>query len=286
MFKGSIVALITPFKNNKLDEDCYISLIHYHLKNDTSGLVPAGTTGESPTLSHQEHKQVIEECIRIVDGRLPVIAGTGSNAFCSGRDQSEDPTTTEYSGSSELSVNELIRTMPQLVIAMVDGFAIGSGNILAYMCDFTIASERSTFGQTGPRVGSPATGWEIGYLANVVGQKRAREIWMLSQQYSAQKALEMGLVNSVVHHDRLEKEVERYCSLIKNNSPVILQLEKLTFNEIGDYSKGNQSPAAQFIPDYNQSDEATERRLAFLERRPINPSKNLSYVKISPNDRA
>ncbi|MDP7627496.1 MAG: enoyl-CoA hydratase-related protein, partial [SAR202 cluster bacterium] len=177
------------------------------------------------------------------------------------------------------------RTMPQLVIAMVDGFAIGSGNILAYMCDFTIASERSTFGQTGPRVGSPATGWEIGYLANVVGQKRAREIWMLSQQYSAQKALEMGLVNSVVHHDKLEKEVERYCSLIKNNSPVILQLEKLTFNEIGDYSKGKESPAAQFIPDYNQSDEATERRLAFLERRPINPSKNLSYVKISPNDR-
>ena len=220
------------------------------------------------------------------DIRVAVIAGTGSNAFCSGRDQSEDPTTTEYSGSSELSVNELIRTMPQLVIAMVDGFAIGSGNILAYMCDFTIASERSTFGQTGPRVGSPATGWEIGYLANVVGQKRAREIWMLSQQYSAQKALEMGLVNSVVHHDRLEKEVERYCSLIKNNSPVILQLEKLTFNEIGDYSKSNQSPAAQFIPDYNQSAEATERRLAFLERRPINPSKNLSYVKISPNDRA
>ena len=185
------------------------------------------------------------------DIRVVVIAGTGSNAFCSGRDQSEDPTTSEYSGSSELSVNELIRTMPQLVIAMVDGFAIGSGNILAYMCDFTIASERSTFGQ----------------------------------QYSPQRAFEMGLVNSVVHHDQLEEEVARYCSLIKNNSPVILQLEKLTFNEIGDYSKRKESPAGQFIPDYNRSDEATERRLAFLERRPIDPSKNLPYVKILPNDR-
>ena len=236
-------------------------------------------------LTTDEMSEALVNASNDQDIRVVVIAGTGSNAFCSGRDQSEDPTTTEYSGSSEFSVNELIRSIPQLVIAMVDGFAIGSGNILAYMCDFTIASERSTFGQTGPRVGSPATGWEIGYLANVVGQKRAREIWMLSQQYSAQKALEMGLVNSIVHHDRLEKEVEKYCSLIKNNSPVILQLEKLTFNEIGDYSKGKESPAAQFIPDYNQSDEATERRLAFLERRPINPSKNLSYVKISPNDR-
>ena len=236
-------------------------------------------------LTTDEMSEALVDASNDPDIRVVVIAGTGSNAFCSGRDQSEDPTTSEYSGSSELSVNELIRTMPQLVIAMVDGFAIGSGNILAYMCDFTIASERSTFGQTGPRVGSPATGWEIGYLANIVGQKRAREIWMLSQQYSPQRAFEMGLVNSVVHHDQLEEEVARYCSLIKNNSPVILQLEKLTFNEIGDYSKRKESPAGQFIPDYNRSDEATERRFAFLERRPIDPSKNLPYVKILPNDR-
>jgi len=80
MFKGSIVALITPFRNNKLDEDCYISLIHYHLKNDTSGLVPAGTTGESPTLSHDEHERVIELCVKESKGKIPVIAGTGSNS--------------------------------------------------------------------------------------------------------------------------------------------------------------------------------------------------------------
>ena len=217
--------------------------------------------------------------------RVVVIAGTGSNAFCSGRDQSEDPTTEAYRGTSEHSIFDLIRKMAMPVIAKVDGFAIGSGNILAYMCDFTVASERSTFGQTGPRVGSPATGWEIGYLANVVGQKRGREIWMLTQQYSATKAMELGLVNSVVHHDDLEAEIDRYCAIIKNNSPVILQLEKLTFNEIAEFSKNNPNPAQQFIPNYSASEESTERRTAFLERRPIDPSKNLPYVEISEEDR-
>ncbi|MDA1347528.1 MAG: enoyl-CoA hydratase-related protein [Chloroflexi bacterium] len=217
--------------------------------------------------------------------RVVVIAGSGPNAFCSGVDQSEDRTTTAYSGTAKVGADELVRTMSKPVIAMVDGFAIGSGNILAYMCDFTVASTRSTFGQTGPRVGSPATGWGIGYLANVVGQKKAREIWMLTQQYTAQQAFEMGLVNSVVPHEELEAEVDRYCALIKNNSPVILQLEKLTFNEIGEYTKNHRSPADQFIPNYKSSEEAEERRLSFLERRPIDPSKNLPYVKISPGDR-
>ena len=119
----------------------------------------------------------------------------------------------------------------------------------------------------------PATGWGIGYLANVVGQKRAREIWMLTQQYTAEQARDLGLVNSVVPHDQLEAEVERYCNLIKNNSPVILQLQKLTFNEIGEYTMDHRSPAEQFIPDYNTSEEAEERRLAFLERRPIDPRR-------------
>ena len=217
--------------------------------------------------------------------RVVVIAGTGPNAFCSGRDQGQDRTTTSYTGTATVGVDELVRSMAKPVIAMVDGFAIGSGNIMCYMCDFTIASTRSTFGQTGPRVGSPATGWGIGYLANVVGQKRAREIWMLTQQYSAQKAFEMGLVNSVVPPEELEAEVDRYCALIKNNSPVILQLEKLTFNKIGEFTKDHRSPADQYIPDYNESEEAEERRLAFLERRPIDPSKNLPFVKISEEDR-
>ena len=207
--------------------------------------------------------------------RVLVIAGAGPNAFCSGRDQSEDRSSPEYSGTSESDFMELIRELPKPVIAMVDGFAIGSGNILAYTCDFTVASERSRFGQTGPRVGSPASGFGVGYLAHVVGQKRAREIWMLTQQYTARRAYDMGLVNSVVPHQSLEAEVERYCNLIKNNSPLILELQKITFNEVVEYMEGTPSPTERYAPDYIESEEAEERRLSFIERRPIDPTKNL-----------
>jgi 1,4-dihydroxy-2-naphthoyl-CoA synthase len=212
--------------------------------------------------------------------RVVVISGAGPNAFCSGRDQAEDRSTPEYSGSSESDFMDLIRKMPKPVIAMVDGFAIGSGNILAYTCDFTVASTRSRFGQTGPRVGSPAAGFAVGYLAHVIGQKRAREMWMLTQQYTAQQALDMVLVNSVVPADELETEVNRYCSLIKNNSPVILQLEKITFNEVTEYMEDTPSPTERYVPDYIVSEEAEERRLAFVERRPIDPSKNLPLLQI------
>ncbi len=215
--------------------------------------------------------------------RVVVIAGSGPNAFCSGRDQGEDRSSPEYSGTSEGSFTDLIRDLPKPVIAMVDGFAIGSGNILAYTCDFTVASTRSTFGQTGPRVGSPASGFGVGYLAHVVGQKRAREIWMLTQQYSAQRAYEMGLANSVVPHDQLDAEVERYCNLIKNNSPVILELQKITFNQVTDYMESIPSPTETYAPDYIKSDEAEERRLAFIERRPINPAKNLPFLHARRN---
>ena len=214
------------------------------------------------------------------DVRVVVIAGAGPHAFCSGRDQAEDRSSPEYGGASESSFMELIRHMPKPVIAMVDGFAIGSGNILAYMCDFTVASTRSRFGQTGPRVGSPASGFGVGYLAHIVGQKRAREIWMLTQQYTAQQAFEMGLVNSVVPPEKLEAEVDRYCSLIKNNSPLIIQLQKVTFNEVVEYMEGRASPTERFAPDYIASEEAEERRLSFIERRPIDPSKNLPLLDI------
>ena len=209
------------------------------------------------------------------DIRVVVISGSGPNAFCSGRDQGEDRTSPEYSGTSESDFMELVKHLPKPVIAMVDGFAIGSGNILAYTCDFTVASTRSTFGQTGPRVGSPAAGAGVAYLAHVVGQKRAREIWMLTQQYSAEQALDMGLANSVVPHEKLKDEVIRYCNLIKNNSPVILQIQKITFNESAQYLENMGSPAAMYAPNYVESDESEERRLAFIERRPIDPSKNL-----------
>ena len=233
-----------------------------------------GKTTDEMVVALEDARQ--DESMRVV-----VIEGSGPNAFCSGRDQGEDRSSPEYSGTSEGNFTDLIRQLPQPVIAKVDGFAIGSGNILAYTCDFTVASTRSTFGQTGPRVGSPASGFGVGYLAHVVGQKRAREIWMLTQQYSAQRAYEMGLANSVVPHDQLEAEVQRYCALIKNNSPVILELQKLTFNEVTDYMESIPSPTETFAPDYILSDEAEERRLAFIERRPIDPSKNLPFIHAS-----
>jgi dihydroxynaphthoic acid synthetase len=211
--------------------------------------------------------------------RVVVINGAGPNAFSSGRDQGQERMTAAYEGTSEVRYFDLIRSMPQPVIAMVDGYAIGSGNILAYICDFTICSDRSRFGQTGPRVGSPATGYFVSYLQRVVGEKRAREIWMLCRQYSAQEALAMGLVNAVVPAAELEAEVLRWCEDIKGVSPRILQLQKLSFNEAYDYMRGP-APAQRYDPDYQKSDEAEERRLAFLQRRKPDPAKNLPYLEI------
>ncbi len=212
--------------------------------------------------------------------RVVVIAGSGPNAFCSGRDQAEDRSSPEYSGESEADFTDLIRQMPKPVIAMVDGFAIGSGNILAYTCDFTVASPRSTFGQTGPRVGSPAAGFGVGYLATVIGQKKAREMWMLCRQYTAQQAYDMGLVNTVVEPDQLWTEVDRWIADIKNVSPVILQMQKMSFNRHDHFQEPDQAPMQEYMPDYQATEEAQERRLAFIERRRIDPSKNVPYIKV------
>ncbi len=211
--------------------------------------------------------------------RVAVISGAGPNAFSSGRDQGQQRRTAAYEGSSEVRYFDLIRSIPQPVIAMVDGYAIGSGNILAYTCDFTICSDRSRFGQTGPRVGSPASGYFVSYLQRVVGEKRAREIWMLCRQYTAHEALEMGLVNAVVPASDLQAEVLRWCEDMKGVSPRILQLQKLSFNEASDYMRGP-TPTQRYDPDYQKSEEAEERRLAFLERRKPDVGKNLPYLHI------
>ncbi len=223
--------------------------------------------------------------------RVVVISGSGPNAFGAGQDQSfdnPDPRDAvghtiqdDSLGGQAGDATSIVRHMPQPVIAMVDGFCIGASNILAFHCDLTIASDRSTFGQTGPRVGSPAAGHRIAYLAAVVGQKKAREIWYVSRQYSAQQALQMGLVNAVVPADKLKDEVKRWCEDIKRNSPVILQMEKVGFEEYGDLVKEEQSPFQRhFEGSYSNSEESVERRRAFVERRPIDQSKNLPYVKL------
>ena len=211
-----------------------------------------------------------------------VISGAGPNGFCTGNDQSYDPETErlDYRGTAAVSYSQVIQQMPQPVIAAVDGFAIGSGNILAYECDFTIATTRSRFGQTGPRVGSPAAGHGVASLAARVGQKRAREIWMLCRQYTAQEAYEMGLVNTVVQPDQLWAEVDRWLADLNRVSPVILQMQKISYNQHDHFIVPDHSPVQEHIPDYVASEECRERRLAFIERRPIDQSKNLPYVPI------
>lgn len=214
--------------------------------------------------------------------RVVVVSGAGPNGFCTGNDQSYDPSLerSEYSGSGGISYSQVIRQMPQPVIAAVDGYAIGSGNILAYECDFTIATTRSRFGQTGPRVGSPVAVHGVAMLAARVGQKRAREIWMLCQQYSAQEAFEMGLVNKVVAPQELAAEVDRWIGYVKNVSPVIVQMQKISFNQHDNFELPDVGPVQQHIPDYASSEEGHERRMAFIERRPIDRSKNLPFVKV------
>ena len=214
--------------------------------------------------------------------RVVVISGAGPNGFCTGNDQSYDPELekSDYRGEAEVRYSQVVQQMPQPVIAAVDGFAIGSGNILAYTCDFTIATTRSRFGQTGPRVGSPANGHGVAMLAARVGQKRAREIWMLCRQYTAQQAYDMGLVNVVVAPDQLWTEVDRWIADIKNVSPVILQMQKMSFNRHDHFQEPETAPMQEHMPDYQTTEEAQERRLAFIERRRIDPSKNVPYVKI------
>lgn len=214
--------------------------------------------------------------------RVAVISGAGPFGFCTGNDQSYDPELeeTEYRGEASTRYSEVIRQMPQPVIAAVDGYAIGSGNIMAYESDYTIATTRSRFGQTGPRVGSPAAGFGVASLADRIGQKRAREMWNLCRQYTAQEAYDMGLVNKVVEPDQLWNEVDRWIADIKNVSPVILQMQKLSFNRHDHFIAPDHSPVQDYIPEYFKSDECRERRTAFIERRPIDPSKNVPYVQI------
>ncbi len=213
--------------------------------------------------------------------RVVVISGAGPNGFCTGNDQSYDPELeqSDYRGEAEVRYSQVIQQMPQPVIAAVDGFAIGSGNILAYTCDFTVATTRSRFGQTGPRVGSPANGHNVAMLAARVGQKRAREIWMLCRQYTARQAYDMGLVNTVVEPDQLWTEVDRWIADIKNVSPVILQTQKMSFNRHDHFQEPEMTPIQEYMPDYVASEECRERRMAFIERRKIDPSKNLPYIK-------
>ena len=214
------------------------------------------------------------------DTRIDVIilTGEGGKAFCSGGDQSvrghggyigED----HVPRLNVLDLQRMIRSIPKAVIAMVAGWAIGGGHVLHVICDLSIAAENARFGQTGPKVGSFDGGFGASYLARVVGQKKAREIWFLCDQYDAQEALQMGLVNKVVPLEELETTTVEWCKKIQQKSPLSIRMLKSSFNAELDGQAGIQELAGNATLLYYLSEEAKEGKNAFIEKREPDFSK-------------
>ena len=201
-----------------------------------------------------------------------IFTGEGDLAFCSGGDQKVRGTGGYVGddGVPRLNVLDLqreIRTCPKPVVAMVAGWCVGGGHVLHMVCDLTIAAENARFGQTGPRVGSFDGGWGASYMARIVGQKKAREIWFLCRFYSAQEALDMGLVNTVVPLERLEAETVQWCREMLANSPLALRCLKAALNADCDGQAGLQELAGNATLLYYMTEEGREGKKAFLEKR-------------------
>jgi len=205
------------------------------------------------------------------DVGVVVLTGAGEKAFCSGGDQ-KDRSAAGYSSSAGIGMDVhgmhgVIRNIPKPVIAMVNGYAIGGGHVLHVVCDLSIAADSAIFGQTGPRVGSVDPGFGTAYLARVVGEKKAREIWYLCRQYSAADALEMGLVNRVVPATELRAETERWCLELLEKSPTAIQLAKVSFNADTAHVDGITELGYSALQLYYGTAEAQEGRNAFVEKR-------------------
>ena len=207
-----------------------------------------------------------------------LFTGAGDKAFCSGGDQRVrgDGGYVGEDNVARLNVLDLqrqIRTLPKPVIAVVAGYAIGGGHVLHLVCDLTIAADNAVFGQTGPKVGSFDAGYGATLLARTVGHKKAREIWYLCRQYSAQEALDMGLINTVVPLERLEDEAVQWAREILEKSPMALRFLKAAFNADTDGLAGIQQLAGDATLLYYMTDEAKEGKNAFLEKRKPDFSK-------------
>ena len=199
-----------------------------------------------------------------------VFTGAGDRAFCTGGDQSAHQGSYDGRGTVGLPVEELqsvIRDVPKPVIARVQGYAIGGGNVLAVICDLTIAADTAQFGQVGPKVGSVDPGFGTAYLAQVVGEKKAREIWYLCRRYTAEQAVEMGLANTVVSADELDAEVDRWCAEILERSPTAIAIAKRSFNAATENLRGISSMGMQALALYYDTDESREGVNAFMEKR-------------------
>ncbi|WP_431862515.1 2-ketocyclohexanecarboxyl-CoA hydrolase [Azospirillum sp.] len=199
-----------------------------------------------------------------------VLTGAGDKAFCTGGDQASHDGGYGGRGIIGLPIEELqsaIRDIPKPVIARVNGYAIGGGNVLVTLCDLAIASEKAQFGQVGPKVGSVDPGFGTAYLARVVGEKKAREIWYLCRRYTAEQALAMGMVNAVVPHDQLDAEVRAWCEEILEKSPTAIAFAKRSFNVDSEMIRGLSAMAMQGLKLYYETAESAEGGNAFREKR-------------------
>lgn len=245
----------------------------------------AKITINRPDVRNAFRPRTIKELIRAFDLAredaevgVIVLTGEGDEAFCSGGDQRVRGNA-GYVGDDQvprlnvLDLQRQIRTLPKPVVAMVAGYAVGGGHVLHVVCDLTIAAENARFGQTGPKVGSFDGGYGSAYLARMVGQKKAREIWFLCRQYDARQALDMGLVNTVVPLERLEEETVAWCREMLAMSPLALRCLKAALNADCDGQTGLQELAGNATLLYYMSEEAQEGRDAYVERRKPNFSK-------------
>ena len=225
-------------------------------------------------LTVREMQQALEDAREDSAIGVIILTGAGEKAFCSGGDQRiRGDAGYQDSGTGHLRLNVLdfqrqIRSCPKPVVAMVAGYAIGGGHVLHVMCDLSIAADNAVFGQTGPKVGSFDGGYGSSYLARIVGQKKAREIWFLCRQYDARQALEMGLVNTVVPLAQLEEETIQWCREMLRMSPIALRCLKAAMNADCDGQAGLQELAGNATMLFYMSEEGQEGRNAYLEKRP------------------
>lgn len=229
-------------------------------------------------LTIQEILDAMNMCREDMEVGVIILTGEGGKAFCSGGDQSVRGHggyvgTDTVPRLNVLDLQKLIRSLSKPVIAAVAGWAIGGGHVLHVVCDLTIAAENARFGQTGPMVGSFDGGFGASYLARIVGQKKAREIWFLCDQYDAKEALDMGLVNKVVPLEELEETYVTWAKKILKKSPLAIRMLKCSFNAELDGQTGIQELAGNATLLYYLSDEAKEGKNAFLEKREPDFSK-------------
>lgn len=243
--------------------------ILYEVKDDVARI-----TINRPQVLNAVNQRTINELADAIkrasldrDAGVVVLTGVGEKSFCAGGDVKWEA----EGGLIDLDfpLNRLVLHCPKPVIARINGYAIGSGNHLAYFCDFTIAADHAIFGQTGPRVGSPAGGHFVTHLTSIIGAKRAREMWMLTRRYTAQQMYEWGLINAVVPYAELDAEVDKWCKELLEKSGTCLKILKYSFNEQIDLTAVD-DVIAKVAPDYFLTGEQLEGANAFLEKRKPN----------------